>query len=296
MRWSPWCQGVHGAGGSPAKRTGAGRCLPCTSACLPPPSASPRRAAASSSGSTSVGASRAFTGPAEWPSAPGQVGAAPSWGPPSHPAAPAGAAGALGYPTGGFWGPHLPPAPSPGVAGSAVPADGGPRLSCWPCREGCASCVDDTPCLIQEDRALRAAILSCQASCMLAVFLSMLVSYHFRRSKASAARAAPGPPAAAPLAPCPPTWLPPDGGLSREGVPGWVSLPWAPSLPAPLGSRLCPHVALSPQRIRASGVVLLETILFGSLLLYFPVSTQPRTEPPPPCSERARAGGPMAPR
>ncbi|XP_068516807.1 probable G-protein coupled receptor 179 [Anas acuta] len=94
-----------------------------------------------------------------------------------------------------------------GVAGSAVPADGGPRLACRPCREGCASCVDDTPCLIQEDRALRAAILSCQASCMLAVFLSMLVSYHFRRSK----------------------------------------------------------------RIRASGVVLLETILFGSLLLYFPV-------------------------
>uniref|UniRef100_A0A8B9Z9D3 G-protein coupled receptors family 3 profile domain-containing protein n=1 Tax=Anas platyrhynchos TaxID=8839 RepID=A0A8B9Z9D3_ANAPL len=93
-----------------------------------------------------------------------------------------------------------------GVAGSAVPADGGPRLACRPCREGCASCVDDTPCLIQEDRALRAAILSCQASCMLAVFLSMLVSYHFRRSK----------------------------------------------------------------RIRASGVVLLETILFGSLLLYFP--------------------------
>uniref|UniRef100_A0A8C3BZX4 G protein-coupled receptor 179 n=1 Tax=Cairina moschata TaxID=8855 RepID=A0A8C3BZX4_CAIMO len=94
-----------------------------------------------------------------------------------------------------------------GVAGSPVPADGGPRLACRPCREGCATCVDDTPCLIQEDRALRAAILSCQASCMLAVFLSMLVSYHFRRSK----------------------------------------------------------------RIRASGVVLLETILFGSLLLYFPV-------------------------
>lgn len=177
-----------------------------------------------------------------------------------------------------------------------MPADGGPRLACRPCREGCATCVDDTPCLIQEDRALRAAILSCQASCMLAVFLSMLVSYHFRRSKASAAWAAPGPPAAAPFTPCPPTQLPPAGGLSREGVPGWASLPWAPSLPAPLGSRLCPHVALSPQRIRASGVVLLETILFGSLLLYFPVSTRPRAEPPPPCSERAGAGGPTAPR
>ncbi|NXF54286.1 GP158 protein, partial [Oceanites oceanicus] len=83
---------------------------------------------------------------------------------------------------------------------------------CRPCRQGCATCEDDAPCLIQEDRALRAAVLSCQACCMLAVFLSMLVSYHFRRSKAR-----------------------------------------------------------RPQRIRASGVVLLEMILFGSLLLYFPV-------------------------
>ncbi|KAM9214913.1 putative G-protein coupled receptor 179 [Leptosomus discolor] len=94
-----------------------------------------------------------------------------------------------------------------GVAGSTAGADGGSRLACRPCRQGCATCKDDAPCLIQEDRALRAAILSCQACCMLAVFLSMLVSYHFRRSK----------------------------------------------------------------RIRASGVILLETILFGSLLLYFPV-------------------------
>ncbi|XP_075579128.1 putative G-protein coupled receptor 179 [Pelecanus crispus] len=94
-----------------------------------------------------------------------------------------------------------------GVAGSAVGADGGSRLACRPCRQGCATCEDDAPCLIQEDRALRAAVLSCQACCMLAVFLSMLVSYHFRRSK----------------------------------------------------------------RIQASGVILLETILFGSLLLYFPV-------------------------
>ncbi|NXJ57983.1 GP158 protein, partial [Spizaetus tyrannus] len=83
---------------------------------------------------------------------------------------------------------------------------------CRPCRQGCTTCEDDMPCLIQEDRALRAAILSCQACCMLAVFLSMLVSYHFRRSKAR-----------------------------------------------------------HPRRIRASGVVLLEMILFGSLLLYFPV-------------------------
>ncbi|XP_069733351.1 probable G-protein coupled receptor 179 [Phaenicophaeus curvirostris] len=99
-----------------------------------------------------------------------------------------------------------------GVGGAASgaragAADGGSRLACRPCRPGCFTCEDDAPCLIQEDQALRAAVLSCQACCMLAVFLSMLVSYHFRRSK----------------------------------------------------------------RIRASGVVLLETILFGSLLLYFPV-------------------------
>nr|XP_041577455.1 probable G-protein coupled receptor 179 isoform X9 [Taeniopygia guttata] len=90
-----------------------------------------------------------------------------------------------------------------GVAGT----DGGSRLGCRPCPPGCASCEDDAPCLAQEDRVLRAALLSCQACCMLAIFLSMLVSYHFRRSK----------------------------------------------------------------RIRTSGIILLETILFGSLLLYFPV-------------------------
>ncbi|XP_074747910.1 putative G-protein coupled receptor 179 isoform X1 [Strix uralensis] len=94
-----------------------------------------------------------------------------------------------------------------GAASGAWAGAGGARLACRPCRRGCATCEDDAPCLIQEDRALRAAVLSCQACCMLAVFLSMLVSYHFRQSK----------------------------------------------------------------RIRASGVVLLETILFGSLLLYFPV-------------------------
>uniref|UniRef100_A0A8D0EZK0 G protein-coupled receptor 179 n=1 Tax=Strix occidentalis caurina TaxID=311401 RepID=A0A8D0EZK0_STROC len=94
-----------------------------------------------------------------------------------------------------------------GAASGAWAGAGGARLACRPCRRGCATCEDDAPCLIQEDRALRAAVLSCQACCMLAVFLSMLISYHFRQSK----------------------------------------------------------------RIRASGVVLLETILFGSLLLYFPV-------------------------
>ncbi|XP_047403593.1 probable G-protein coupled receptor 179 [Sciurus carolinensis] len=83
----------------------------------------------------------------------------------------------------------------------------GKLLRCQPCPEGCTSCMDATPCLAEEVLALRAAVLACQACCMLAVFLSMLVSYHCRWSK----------------------------------------------------------------RIRASGVVLLEIILFGSLLLYFPV-------------------------
>lgn len=48
---------------------------------------------------------------------------------------------------------------------------------------------------------------------------------------------------------------------------------------------------LSPQRIRASGVVLLETILFGSLLLYFPVSARPNSPPAapsPPCRKPHR--------
>ncbi|XP_069490763.1 probable G-protein coupled receptor 179 [Ambystoma mexicanum] len=83
----------------------------------------------------------------------------------------------------------------------------GGLLACRPCQAGCVTCVDDSPCFVQEDWSLRAAILAFQAFCMLAVFISMLVSYHFRKSK----------------------------------------------------------------RIRASGVILLETILFGSLLLYFPV-------------------------
>ncbi|XP_011382632.1 probable G-protein coupled receptor 179 [Pteropus vampyrus] len=83
----------------------------------------------------------------------------------------------------------------------------GRLLRCQPCAEGCTSCMDATPCLVEEAPALRAAVMACQACCMLAVFLSMLVSYRCRQSK----------------------------------------------------------------RIRASGVVLLETILFGSLLLYFPV-------------------------
>uniref|UniRef100_A0A8C3XPV0 G-protein coupled receptors family 3 profile domain-containing protein n=1 Tax=Chelydra serpentina TaxID=8475 RepID=A0A8C3XPV0_CHESE len=105
----------------------------------------------------------------------------------------------------GFYGANR--ASGTGQSGQYGAVDAGTLLECRPCKEGCVTCVDDAPCLIQEDWSLRAAVLAFQAVCMLAVFLSMLVSYHFRMSK----------------------------------------------------------------RIRASGVILLETILFGSLLLYFPV-------------------------
>ncbi|XP_004685043.1 PREDICTED: probable G-protein coupled receptor 179 [Condylura cristata] len=80
-------------------------------------------------------------------------------------------------------------------------------LRCRPCPEGCASCLSTTPCLVEEALVLRVLVLACQACCVLAIVLSMLLSYRCRRRK----------------------------------------------------------------RIRASGIVLLETILFGSLLLYFPV-------------------------
>ncbi|KAM5135083.1 putative G-protein coupled receptor 179 [Mantella aurantiaca] len=79
--------------------------------------------------------------------------------------------------------------------------------ACLRCSKGCATCVDRSPCVVEEDWALRVTVLSLQATGMLGVFFSMLVSYNFRESK----------------------------------------------------------------RIRASGLILLETILFGSLLLYFPV-------------------------
>lgn len=136
------------------------------------------------------------------------------------------------------------------------------------------------PCLIQEDRALRAAILSCQACCMLAVFLSMLVSYHFRRSKArhplSCSLPIPKPHS---LRGGSQGW---GGGMSqqREGChsparSGGISLPWLHPLWALAEAPGCTLTPLSLQRIRASGVVLLEMILFGSLLLYFPVSIQP---------------------
>uniref|UniRef100_A0A3Q3MHZ9 Probable G-protein coupled receptor 158 n=1 Tax=Mastacembelus armatus TaxID=205130 RepID=A0A3Q3MHZ9_9TELE len=78
---------------------------------------------------------------------------------------------------------------------------------CLPCREGCPYCRDDTPCLVQEDGALRLAVVSFQGLCMVLDLASMVLVYHFRRNKS----------------------------------------------------------------IRTSGLILLEAILSGALLLYFPV-------------------------
>ncbi|XP_068160481.1 metabotropic glycine receptor [Antennarius striatus] len=95
-----------------------------------------------------------------------------------------------------------------GKASDGVPdADEGSSSDCLPCRPGCAYCKDDTPCVALEDGALRLAVLSFQCLCLLIVFVSMVLIYHFRRNKT----------------------------------------------------------------IRASGLVLLEAILCGALLLYFPV-------------------------
>ncbi|RLV62980.1 hypothetical protein DV515_00018743 [Chloebia gouldiae] len=58
------------------------------------------------------------------------------------------------------------------------------------------------------------------------------------------------------VSPCPPALLSPQ------------------TLPRPCPLRGCTLTLRSLQRIRTSGIVLLETILFGSLLLYFPVSIQ----------------------
>ncbi|XP_072515886.1 uncharacterized protein gpr179 isoform X2 [Salminus brasiliensis] len=78
---------------------------------------------------------------------------------------------------------------------------------CLPCWPGCKQCKDSSPCWVQEDWLLRAAILAVQGIFMALVLISMLKAYQCRRTK----------------------------------------------------------------RIRASGLLLLEMILFGSLLLYFPV-------------------------
>uniref|UniRef100_A0A3B3VHA1 G protein-coupled receptor 158 n=1 Tax=Poecilia latipinna TaxID=48699 RepID=A0A3B3VHA1_9TELE len=54
---------------------------------------------------------------------------------------------------------------------------------CLPCQQGCAFCKDDSPCVVLEDGALRLAVLSFQCLCMLIVFISMVLIYHFRRNK-----------------------------------------------------------------------------------------------------------------
>ncbi|XP_056155713.1 probable G-protein coupled receptor 158 [Lampris incognitus] len=93
------------------------------------------------------------------------------------------------------------------VTDSGPNADEGSSSDCLPCQDGCAYCKDDTPCVALEDSALRMAVLAFQCLCMLTLFISMVLIYHFRRNKS----------------------------------------------------------------IRASGLVLLEAILCGALLLYFPV-------------------------
>ncbi|XP_032359680.1 G protein-coupled receptor 158a isoform X1 [Etheostoma spectabile] len=93
------------------------------------------------------------------------------------------------------------------AAESGPNADEGSSSDCLPCQQGCAYCKDDTPCVAREDSPLRMAVLSFQCLCLLIVFVSMVLIYHFRRNKS----------------------------------------------------------------IRASGLVLLEAILCGALLLYFPV-------------------------
>ncbi|TNN57193.1 putative G-protein coupled receptor 158 [Liparis tanakae] len=97
------------------------------------------------------------------------------------------------------------------VNGFATPASGpnadeGSSSDCLPCQPGCSFCRDETPCVTRPDGALRWAVVSSQCLCMLIVFVSMVLVYHFRRNKS----------------------------------------------------------------IRASGLVLLEAILCGALLLYFP--------------------------
>lgn len=71
------------------------------------------------------------------------------------------------------------------AADSGPNADEGSSSDCLPCQQGCAYCKDDTPCVAQEDSALRMAVLSFQCLCMLIVFFSMLLIYHFRRNKVS---------------------------------------------------------------------------------------------------------------
>uniref|UniRef100_A0A3Q2CPD4 G protein-coupled receptor 158a n=1 Tax=Cyprinodon variegatus TaxID=28743 RepID=A0A3Q2CPD4_CYPVA len=63
------------------------------------------------------------------------------------------------------------------VNGFTSPSD------CLPCQQGCTFCKDNSPCVALEDGALRLAVLSFQCLCMLIVFISMVLVYHFRRNK-----------------------------------------------------------------------------------------------------------------
>lgn len=72
------------------------------------------------------------------------------------------------------------------VTESGPNADEGWSSDCLPCQQGCTYCKDDTPCVAREDGALRLAVLSFQCLCMLVVFISMVLIYHFRRNKVGA--------------------------------------------------------------------------------------------------------------
>ncbi|KAF3703774.1 putative G-protein coupled receptor 158 Precursor [Channa argus] len=67
--------------------------------------------------------------------------------------------------------------------GSGPNTDEGSSSDCLPCQQGCAYCKDDTRCVTHEDGALHMAMLSFQCLCMLIVFISMVLVYHFRRNK-----------------------------------------------------------------------------------------------------------------
>ncbi|XP_062849837.1 metabotropic glycine receptor [Trichomycterus rosablanca] len=54
---------------------------------------------------------------------------------------------------------------------------------CLPCQEGCMFCLDNMPCLAQEDDVLRLAVVSFQGLCVLLDVISMAAVYRFRRDK-----------------------------------------------------------------------------------------------------------------
>ena len=95
--------------------------------------------------------------------------------------------------------PPRPPPPPPAVSicptdpgtkdrasDSGPNADEGSSSDCLPCREGCAYCKDDTPCVAPGDAGLRVAVLSFQALGMLLSFISMVLVYRYRRNKVTA--------------------------------------------------------------------------------------------------------------